>query len=384
MKLALAVLVLVLVAAAASAVPLNPYLDFQVLFHANMGLLRGIALYDHAAQVEMIAEIADVPAAQVYILPFPYPPWYALSTIWLAWLPVDKAVRVWFGLNLLMLVASSSLLTSGQPIMRRVLISLSAVFWLPALGSLFVGQYGFPVLLGAALMVLALKEEKPAMMALAAALLTFKPHLGLVIVLVVIALRLSRRDRFSREAALGLLAAAAVLFGLGFLASHNWPTAYAVSLMGFQGQHGVAECTQCVSLPIMMARLTGGGLSVAAWIALALAVPTCAWLAWRCKALAFTTSSIVSVGTLATLLMSPYLLNYDYLLLLVPLIALAGEALTHGEWAALGLAFVLPPAALALGGPGGNPVLVISTCIVLVLTIRRVGFFSGPTVTPTA
>ena len=354
MRLVLAVLVLMLIMGAASAVQLNPYLDFQVLFHANMGLLRGIALYDHAAQVDMIAQIAGVSAAQVYVLPFPYPPWYALSTIWLAWLPVNIAVRVWFSLNLLMLAVSSMLLTMGQPFMRRVLLSLGAVFWLPALGSLFVGQYIFPVLLGAALMVYALNDEKPVLVALAAALMTFKPHLGLAIVLAVIVLLLSRRGQFSRQAALGTLIAAAVLFGLGFLASPNWPVAYAGSLLGFQGLHGVPECTQCVSLPMTIARLAGGGLAMAAWIGLALAVPICGWLAWRWNALAAEPSRLVSIGALATLLVSPYLLNYDYLLLLVPLIVLAGEAHSRPDWGALGLAFVLPAAALAIWGTGGK------------------------------
>ncbi|HET6845222.1 MAG TPA: hypothetical protein VFH29_00215, partial [Anaerolineales bacterium] len=89
MRIALAALVLLLIAAAAAAVPIQPYQDFQVLYHADMGLLRGIPLYDRAGQVQMIAEIAGVAPSQVYVLPFPYPPWNALSTIWLARLPVD-------------------------------------------------------------------------------------------------------------------------------------------------------------------------------------------------------------------------------------------------------------------------------------------------------
>ena len=67
--------------------------------------------------------------------------------------------------------------------MRPVLFA-GGLMWLPVLGSLFVGQYGFPVLLGAALMIYALRRENPLMIALAAALLTFKPHLGGVIVIV--------------------------------------------------------------------------------------------------------------------------------------------------------------------------------------------------------
>src|SRR5512146_2442289 len=84
--LAAAGIVLLLGVLAVLPLPLPAYLDFQVLYQANMGLLRGIALYDHAGQVNMIAQLAQVQPEQVYILPFPYPPWYALSTLWLAWL----------------------------------------------------------------------------------------------------------------------------------------------------------------------------------------------------------------------------------------------------------------------------------------------------------
>ena len=51
MKMAIAVLALLFVVATAALVPVRPYMDFQVLFHADMGLLRGIPLYDHAGQV---------------------------------------------------------------------------------------------------------------------------------------------------------------------------------------------------------------------------------------------------------------------------------------------------------------------------------------------
>jgi alpha-1,2-mannosyltransferase len=373
MKLALAALALVLVVAVAASVPLQPYQDFQVLFHANMGLLRGITLYDQPGQVRMIAQFAQVPAGQVYVLPFPYPPWYALSTIWVALLPVDMAARVWFGLNMLMLVGSIGILTRGQPAVRRALMFLGGIFWIPTLGSLLVGQYGFPVLLGAALMVYALWAEKPILVALAAILLTFKPHLGLAILLVVAARLLSRRDRFSRAATRGLLIAGAMLLALGFLASPRWPMEYAGALIGFQGVHGVPECTQCVSLPALLARLLGDGLLAAKWIGLALAALSCGLLAWRWKTVEATASGIVSIGVLATLLVSPYVLNYDYLLLLPPLITLAGGAPATREWIALGIAYALPTAALALWGPAGNLALIASTFIVLILTLRRLG-----------
>ena len=66
--------------------PLNPYWDFQVIYHADLGWLHGIPVYDHTGQVNMIARMAEVSPDQVFVLPFPYPPWYALSTFWLAFL----------------------------------------------------------------------------------------------------------------------------------------------------------------------------------------------------------------------------------------------------------------------------------------------------------
>src|ERR1700690_2254161 len=156
--------------------PLPAYLDFQVIYHADLGLLHGIPIYDHAGQVNMIAGFANVPPDQVFVLPFPYPPWYALATLWLALLPVGLAVRLWFGLNLLMLFASIWLMTDGWTGSKRLVSFLPPFLFLPVLGALFVGQYVFPVLLGAALWVYAADKERPILIALASALLTFKPH----------------------------------------------------------------------------------------------------------------------------------------------------------------------------------------------------------------
>jgi hypothetical protein len=162
------------------------------------------------------------------------------------------------------------------------------------------------------------------------------------------------------------------LLTLGFLASPRWPAAYAISLSAFRAVAGVPDCTQCVSLPMTVARMFGWVLGDAAWVAIALGVLMCAWIAWRWRAITSAPFGLVSIGTLVTLLVSPYLLNYDYLLLLVPFSALAIKADSRGEWIALGLAYVLPAVALALWGAAGNSAFVASTLIVLVLTLRRI------------
>jgi hypothetical protein len=368
MKFALAVLIVVIILAAAALLPVRQYLDFQVLYHATLGLLRGISLYDHAGQVNMIAQLANVPPAQVFVLPFPYPPWYALSTMWLALLPIDQASRVWFALNLIMVFISVSLLTSGHPPRIRIALFLGGLLWLPVLGSLFVGQYGFPVLLGAALMIHGLRRERAMLVALAAALLTFKPHLGGVVVLL-IGITLARRgDRFGRNALLALLAAGVILFAVGFLASPNWPLDYFYSLTGFRD---VSQCGQCVSLSMALAGLFGGGLDQAVWISTVSAALLCTWLVLRWQQVTSTAGGLVAAGILVTMIVNPYLQNYDYLLLLVPFIETAHRIRIAVDWIGSAMAYMFPPISLALWGTAGNASLVASACILFIITARQ-------------
>ena len=93
--------------------PLNPSLDFQVIYNADQGILHGVPLYDRAEQAGLLAQLTGLPADKVFVLPFPYPPWYALLTLPLGMLPATVAVRVWFLLNISMLLISIWLLTDG-------------------------------------------------------------------------------------------------------------------------------------------------------------------------------------------------------------------------------------------------------------------------------
>jgi hypothetical protein len=134
--------------------------------------------------------------------------------------------------------------------------------------------------------------------------------------------------------------------------------------------HGVPECTQCVSLPILLARLVGGGLPTAAWVGLGLAAIWGVWQTRRFRSTAWTPRALVSMAILVTLLAGPYLLNYDYLLLLVPLMVFAGTKLNRLEWIGLGLAYVLPPVALVVAGSAGHLSLIASAGILAGMSLR--------------
>jgi hypothetical protein len=304
-----------------------------------------------------------VPPDQVFVLPFPYPPWYALATLWLALLPVGLAVRLWFGLNLLMLFASTWLMTDGWTPMRRLSSFFFAIFFLPVLGTIWVGQYGLPVLLGTALFVYALQHEKIVLTALAAALLTFKPHLGGLIMLIGLIYLFLRRDDFGRRALIGIILAGIFLFAVGFLASPLWPLDYFHSLTGFKD---VSQCHQCNSIPMELSGLLGRGFDQSVWIALGIFVFLGLLIVSQWKVLTLDARRLAGTAVLVVLLVSPYLQNYDYVLLLVPLFILAGDA-RGPDWFWLALVYILPFLGFGIFGIPGQVSLVFSALITFML-----------------
>lgn len=348
--------------------PVPSNLDFQVIYHVDMGLLRGIPIYDRAGQVNMIAQLANVQPEQVFVLPFPYPPWYALTTLWLALLPIETAAHLWFGFNLLMLFASIWLMTDNWKPRKRLAAFPITLFFLPVLGSLFVGQYGFPVLLGAALFGYAIRNQKIGLTALAAALLTFKPHLGTLILLAGLVHLFLLHNEFGRRALIAVIITGLLLFAVGFLASPLWPLDYFHSLTGFKD---VSQCHECNSLSMELASLINGGFSQAVWFAIGLLVLLVVWLILQRKKLSMEATWLVSTAVIITLLISPYLQNYDYILLLVPLFTLAGKAYRF-DWVWLFFIYILPSVSIGILSAAGYVSLVISALITFVFLAHSI------------
>jgi hypothetical protein len=374
MKIALVLLLslLFLILIALLPLPLPPYLDFQVIYHADLGLLRGIPIYDHAGQVNLIAGLANVAPDQVYVLPFPYPPWYALATLWLALLPIGTAVRIWFGVNLLLLFTSIWLMTDGWAPTKRLIFFLPPFLFLPVLGTLIVGQYAFPVLLGAALWVYAVNKEKPVCVALASALLTFKPHIGLLLLLSTLLYFGYRKEAFSYRAMIYTFIFGILLAATGFLADPAWPLNYLHSLLAFGQVHGVPTCDQCTSLPVTIARLLNGGtsFSLAPFFGLGILISLTAWWGSTRRSVVRDPIALLTLAIFIVLLSNPYLLNYDFMLLLIPFFVLIQSERTRNEYLYLGLAYLLPIIAIGIFGRPGNNAFLVSTFMLLALFHR--------------
>ena len=105
----LLVLALMMAAAYAIHLPVPANMDFITIYTADTAWVQGIDIYDHEAQVGMLAEQAGKDPASVNLPYYVYPPWYAFLTLFLVWFPIEVAARLWFFINL-----KKKLITPGR------------------------------------------------------------------------------------------------------------------------------------------------------------------------------------------------------------------------------------------------------------------------------
>jgi hypothetical protein len=201
-------------------------------------------------------------------------------------------------------------------------------------------------------------------------LLTFKPHVGVLILLSVLGWLFISRNDFGRRVIRSTALAAGFLFLVGFLADPAWMISYPKMLLNYQNEGNVTGCSECASLPVWLSRwLLDGSLSSAIWIALALLI-FFGFLFYFIRSAFQSHELLVSAALLVTLLVSPYLYNYDFLLLLVPFAVLAGKT-SLGQKVLVILCYLTPTFALILYGREGNISLIIVSVVMMFLLLAR-------------
>jgi hypothetical protein len=213
-----------------------------------------------------------------------------------------------------------------------------------------------------------------ALTTLGAVLLTFKPHIGALILLSALAWLIASRSDFGRRAIRSVLGAGIFLFIVGFIADPAWIISYPKMLLNYQNEGNVTACSECASLPVWSSRLFfDGSLARAMWIALGLLI-IFGILFYFMRSLLFRSSDLLlSAATLVTLLVSPYLYNYDYLLLLIPFAALINRGSLVQKIIVV-ICYLVPTVLIILYGRAGNISLLPATVVtaaLLYLRIRR-------------
>lgn len=344
--------------------------DFSALYYADLALVHGIHIYNIPIMESLAQRTSGIPAENFFMPRFPYPPWYVLSTFYLGLLPIKSAGTLWFQLNLLMLFLSIWFLTDGWDGRLRLITFPLGLMFLPVIGALSVGQYDFPALLGTSMLVYSLRKENIPLTILGTVLLTFKPHVGGLILLSVLVWLIVSGNNFGRGALRLVILAGVFLFLSGFVADPEWYINYPRMLLNYQGEGNVTSCSECASIPVFVSRgLLDGSLAQAAIFAITLLLILTGIFFTQRKALLQSPNLLLTSVLLITLLASPYLYNYDFILLLVPFAVLA----TGGIWqkAIVLVCHLVPAFALAFYGRAGNITLLIAASILAALIFMR-------------
>ena len=381
LKIVLSVLIIVLLPIAMLAIalyvpnslPTNS--DFLAIYDADLRLLQHIKPYDYQSQIHLIAEQTGTLPENVYVPQFPYPPWFAVSTFYLGLLSIQSAATLWFEINMVMLFLTVWFLSADWHPRLRLFSFLAPFFFIPIIGTLGVGQYDFPVLLGSAMLIYAIRHQRLALISMGAALLTFKPHIGIPIFLAVLIYFYFLRDLFSRRALTWIFSGMAFLCVIGLISDPLWLIDYPLSFVTYQTGADIASCAACDSLPSWLAGhlIPSPTLSQMTLIGAALFVVLILLFGLIRSRLLKLPDYLLNVSILIVLLANPHLYNYDFILLLIPFALLAEASRSWFERIGLILLYLFPFFAIVKFGRSlGDPSLIGVTLILSMLVFIHV------------
>jgi len=286
--------------------------DFLAFWSASDFLLKDApaAAYDVAAQ-----QAFQTALGRDHYFPFLNPPPFLFLIFPLAWAPYQISLVAWVAATYALWLSLARRLIAGSTWPVAVFPGAMVAAW--------HAQNGFvtaSLFIGACLAM----AKRPALAGVLIGALVIKPHLAILAPIAFIAGREWRAFAGAAGSALGLLAAAYLVFGpdvfLGFASSVSTST----SLLD------VAKNTTLLRMPTLYGTLAfyvGGQVAMAVQIIAALIMAGVVWWTW-----ARTKDSLArfAVLALATPLATPYLYHYDLVLLILPVCWLAREGMRLG------------------------------------------------------
>ncbi len=297
-----------------------------------------------------------------------YPPPFLLVAALLAFMPYVPALIVWQAATLVPMLLLVRRIVPGR---RATLVALAAPVVLVCLGH---GHNGFlsAALLGGGLLLL---DRRPFAAGLLIGCLIYKPQLAVLLPLVLVAGRHWRAIAGTAVSATILCAATLAIWG--------WPVWRAFidslpltrSVVIEQGSTGWEKIASAFSL----VRMWGGAIpaAYAAQTLVTIAALLGAVLATR-AAPPVRNAAVMAAALLST----PYVLDYDFVILGVAIAYLVADARARGflRWEAslLAFAWAVPLFARALTGLTGIPVALIAAAAVFALAIRRAVVLDRP------
>ncbi len=289
---------LLVMIAVATNLRLGYQADFVSFWAAGRLAIAGAPAAAYAIDAHKAVELSAV--ALDGLMPFPYPPPYLAVVLPFGLLSYALAHATWVA------ATGWGYVTAAQRLMPGSVPA--AIAFPPVIICGIIGQNSF---LLAAIFMAALTQlaRRPLVAGMIFGLLVFKPHLGLVIPLALIAGREWRAFAGAAISATGLTAISVVLFGLA-----SWQGFFALlPLYGHIAADGLVSWNKMASVYAGL-RLIGVP-ALTAWtihIVIACGASAVTWKIWRGSVDPLERGAALAV---ATLLISPYIYIYDQMLI---------------------------------------------------------------------
>lgn len=337
--------------------------DFSDPYAAGTLVLAGRAADAYVPTLQHAAEQAVFGRPDVPFYGWHYPPFFFAIAVAVALLPYAWGLLLWLGATL------AAYLGVLHAILPQRGIWLAALAFPAVLINIGHGQNGFltTALLGGALQVM---DRRPLLAGALIGLLAYKPQFGVLIPLALLA-----GGRWSSIAAaaavvLALTALATAALGLEIWQAFFDSTAFTRDVVLEQGGTGWQKIQSLFAA--LRAWEAGIAFAYAAQGALALMLAASLMWLWRSEAAFDLKASALAT---ASLLATPYVLDYDLVVLALSIAFFVRHGLAHGfrdyEVSLLAAAWVMPLFARSIAGATLMPTGLIVMLILYAMTLRR-------------
>jgi hypothetical protein len=337
--------------------------DFSNVYAAGTLTWQGRPAEAYQPALQHAAEKAVFGGREVPVYGWHYPPFFFVIAVLVASVPYAWGLAIWLAASLAAYLAA----------MRAILPRPETLLIAAAFPAVFVnighGQNGFltAALLGGALHLL---DPRPWLAGILIGCLAYKPQFGVLIPVAMLA-----GGRWSTIAAAvatvaGLFAVSFVTLGGGVWHAFADSMNFTQTVVLEQGGTGWEKIQSVFSA----ARMWGAGVHTAYAVQIALSLTlaaSLAWLWWSDAAFELKASALATGSLLAT----PYVLDYDLVVLAVAIAFFARHGLRHGfrdyEISLLAAAWTVPLLSRSVAGVTGIPLGLLVLLAFYVFTLRR-------------
>jgi len=337
--------------------------DFSNVYAAGVLTLSGKAPDAYDPKLQHAAEIAVFEGRDVPFFGWHYPPFFLMIAALLALMPYALALLCWLAVSLPAFMAAVHAIVP-----RRETWLATAAF--PAV---FVnvghGQNAFftAALLGGFLTLL---NRRPALAGVLLGLLSYKPQFGLLIPLVLLVTGRWSTILSATATVAALIGASTLLFGLSVWHAFAESATFTRTIVLEAGGTGWEKIQSLFSA----VRMWGGSIDAAYAVQGALALTLAASIVWLWRSQAAFELKAAALA-IACLLATPYVLDYDMVVLGIAIAFLVRHGLARGfqpyEISLLALAWAAPFLTRSIAGLSGIPLGLIVMLALYAMTLRR-------------